>query len=308
MKKSCNLLAASLSSIVFYGASIAGATPLGVATDYNLFVFNDLGPVSSDAEGNIAVGRDAIINAGYSVGSLLGAQAKLVVNGNLNWSTTGSVGNGLGSIYVQGTDNLPPYSVSRANVYHTQDLVDFHTAQRDLTQSSAGWSQLAANGTKTAEGGALTLHGSDPDLNVFSLTTTDLLRSNMSSFTFDVPEGSTVLINVAGQTAQMENFGFYTTQGSEATLKRNILSNFYQATAISLAGCEFWGSVLAPYADFDFIGGDMDGTLIANSARGGGELHHYTFQGDLPNVPEPATLITLVLGSAVFPVKRKRAV
>jgi hypothetical protein len=67
----------------------ASATNLGVANDYNLFVFENLYGYNSDSWGNIAAGGNACLSS-YHVGSTLnGNNARLVVGGNLTWESGG---------------------------------------------------------------------------------------------------------------------------------------------------------------------------------------------------------------------------
>jgi len=125
-----------------------------------------------------------------------------------------------------------------------------------------------------------------------------------------VPEGSTTLVNISGDVGKMKKFGFYF-NGMDGNLDGDdlnndgqpdflfpdnlILYNFYEATALNIAGIEVHGSILAPWADVLFSNGHIEGNLIAQSLLGTGEAHNELFNGNLPNhpVPEPATVILL---------------
>jgi hypothetical protein len=103
----------------------------------------------------------------------------------------------------------------------------------------------------------------------------------------------------------------------------SVLWNFVNATGLSFAG-EIGGSILAPLAavtNSDAI----DGTLVAASYAGNGELHSHPYTGTLPDgtttplvtpffagpansftVPEPGSLMLLAFGFAALGAARGR--
>jgi len=290
--------------IAFLAIGNAHASSLGVAGDYNLFTLGDL-TATSDAEGSIASGGNVTFTS-YSVGSKIGADAKLVVDGNLTWLGSGTVGNPSapnGSIYVGGTHALSKWSVNYGQLYTVQDQVDFDAAAEYLNQASTSWSQLQANGTAVNQWTTLTLTGTDAALNVFTLDSSDLRRNAMSSINIVAPAGSTVLVNVSGEDVSMMNFGMTLSGVTES----NVLFNFYDATTFTLSGCGFTGSILAPHADMAFNSGNINGTLINKTHRGGGEMHHHLFTGELPPVPEPTTLACLMAAVVSWVSMRRKA-
>lgn len=287
----------------------ASATNLGIANDYNLFVFENLYAINgSDSEGNVAVGGNAYISS-YSVGSAFtGSKARLVVDGNLTWNNGGKVGsNAQGDIYIGGNVNMPPNVISYGNLYRTQNVVDFAAAESYLNQASTAWSTQATTGTVHSQWGILDLTGTSSGLNVFNLSAQDV---DINTLNITAPAGSTVLVNVNGANVKMEDFGMYLKGGLTSNY---VLFNFYDATSLTLKGCGFEGSVLAPNAAVDFQYPNLNGTLIGKSIgvpyTHCGEVHNHPFQGDLPEVPEPASLALLVMGAVVLTkMKRHRTV
>ena len=81
--------------------------------------------------------------------------------------------------------------------------------------------------------------------------------------------------------------------------RQHVLFNFHQATSLAINSISIEGSVLAPWANVNFIGGQLNGTLISQSVMGIGQANLSLFQGNLPvtPTPEPATW-ALAAGSA----------
>jgi choice-of-anchor A domain-containing protein len=92
--------------------------------------------------------------------------------------------------------------------------------------------------------------------------------------------------------------------------EQNTLFNFYQAQSMTVNN-GFYGSILAPYANVKATGGHINGILVANSYgqpnTNSSQMNDFPFKGDLPEVPEPATLM-LVLTGAMLTMKRRKMV
>lgn len=305
----------------------AVASPLGAAGDYNEFIFGNIVQWNTDSQGRVAAGGN-VVYYNMSVASKEEvidnpADVELVVGKNLYWKN-GSVGyfpeinSGdsnykKGDIYVGGS----AYFGKDANGYPTvtygdrvnNNPVNFASEQKYLQEASSLWGGLSQNGIVEKENGNLYLRGSDTKLNIFTLSVWDLV--NIGDFRIYAPEDSTILVNVAGDAAQMKNFGFWFNDLYGDTDKLGlfpddlILYNFFEATSISIAGIEVHGSILAPWADALFCDGHIEGNLIVQSLIGTGEAHNELFKGQLP-VPEPTTLILLGSGLAGIAAFRRR--
>jgi hypothetical protein len=119
-----------------------------------------------------------------------------------------------------------------------------------------------------------------------------------------------VIINLTGQTGgTLSNYGFQGDYQAGQTL-----FNFVDATNLSLSGLGVYGSILAPNANITGGYGQINGSVMAQSYSGPGQLNWTAFKGALPTaggvpaaIPEPASWAMMILGvGAVGAVLRRR--
>ena len=249
------------------------AVDLGVASDYNVFVLKDVKQPSSDTEGKMAVGRNAEL-ANYSVGDKLTSFGEdvLIVDGNLTY-TSGRVYNG--NVVYGNSTNLPIDLASVDGDVLQGHPIDFDAAGSYLRNLSVQLSNYSVNGFDTLLWSELTLTGNDPYLNVFKVDGEDL--TNATNFRLDVPEGSVVLVNVDG--TDMNWTGGLDIGNAD---KGNVLYNFYNASKITISNIDVQGTILAPFAEVNFISGQHNGQMIAKFIYGAGQFNNSKFIGNLP--------------------------
>jgi choice-of-anchor A domain-containing protein len=281
-----------LAALLVLAAATAQADSygLGVAGDFNTFIFNDF-QGSSDTEGKLAVGGNAVLEH-YSVGDKLssGSSDVLVVGGDLTY-TGGRVYNG--DIRVGGSLYGPGYDLSDGETYTGATLpFSFSSAQAQLTSLSQSLSQAAATGSSTFQWGTVTLLGTGATVEVFNLDGQQLLDANTLTFS-GVADGATVVVNVSGA-----NSGF-TNMGMQAFSDRNekVLFNFYEATNLIISGVGVEGSILAPLAHVDAQNGVIYGQTVASSWSGPAQQNYAPFDGTLPT-PIPGAV--WLLGSGLL--------
>lgn len=250
---------------------------LGPATGFNVFVLNDLNQPSSDTEGKMAVGRDANLSF-YSVGDKLpnsnGTEDVLIVGRNL-YFTSGAVYGG--NVVYGNYTNLPTYAVSISNgTLRKDNVIDFASAETYLNNLSVTLSNYASNGTVDFQWGGLTLNGTHPFLNVFSVSGAQLSTANNVAIT--VPNGSVVLVNIDGNYVSWT--GGLTVTGTDVS---NVLYNFYQADSLKIVGIDVRGSILATKASVNFISGVQNGQMIAKNLYGMGQFNNKLFVGNIPS-------------------------
>ena len=300
-------------TLLFLGVALlapslnAAMISLGPAQDFNIFVFGDHTQSFVDAGGRVAVGGNATY-AHYGIGTSLPSsttRADLIVGGDID--ITGGT-NFNGNTAISSTGSVINYSMTNNNGVPGQplvaDLIDFAAAQADLIARSNTWAALAPTGSVAVNFGQLDLTGSDPLLNVFNIDGNDIGGSGFSLATLNginviAPETSTVLINILGDNVGFGSYQIFVNGGqpNSSVDATRFMWNFSEANYAFNQHIGVIGSILAPNADYTGFGGNIDGTLVANSLNGAVELHDFQFEGDLPpptpgneEVPEPTTL------------------
>ena len=281
---------------------------LGIANDFNVFVFGNHTQMSSDSEGRVAVGKRAEYT-NYGIGDKLTPSAAgrndLIVGEEL-YAEGGTNFNGNTVIGVNGT--IEKYTMTNNNGQKEPLREDvsglFADAKADLINKTSKWSQLTPNGTFENQYSTLTLKGDHPELNIFTLKTEDF--QGVSLFKLIVPEDATVLINVLGTDLRLSGFALKKgDQDFSPSDGGRILWNFPELINFDLSNIGMVGSILAPYATLAPTGsGQLNGTLIVenfiHSQHGGIETHHYPFNAKLPMEDEEDEPIKDLKGSIQF--------
>jgi choice-of-anchor A domain-containing protein len=279
----------------------AQAIGLGLAEDFNCFMFDSVERTSGETASRIAVGGDAsftdfAINLYYPPNP----SGNLIVGGDLTLLRAPVANNQQGYIIYGGS--YPSITLSNNPVVIMGTPIDFAAQRSYYTQYSQFWGGLTANGIIDSEPGHITLIGTDHSLNIFNFQT-GIIPSNIE-FDIQVPSTSTVLINLPGDHAVMSNFGY----GPGIVDPNLVLYNFYEATILDInhigragiPGSGVEGSILAPNASINFESCNVKGSIIGSSLFSfNAEEHDFSFAGDLPAaVPEPSSFI--LLGSCLI--------
>ncbi|MNB83793.1 Bacterial Ig-like domain (group 2) [compost metagenome] len=266
-----------------FPGSSASVNALGIASDYSVFMLNQINFVNSGFSNNYRMAAGGNISIGsFSLGGSLGsnpAGATVVAGGNLSLSMNGGSLNG--TAYYGGTVSAPSYLLGQTR--QNANYMDFNSIGSALKSRSAGLASLS----KTADtyydpNGSVVLTGTKTDLNVFEIKA-DAARE-LHSITFNVPSGSTVLLNIAGTDDKLINGSINLNGVSTA----NVLYNYYQATSLSIQSYGIvYGTILAPMANISFTG-SFEGSVIGGSITEGSGGHSFTgspFSGSLPDTP-----------------------
>ncbi|MCF4969633.1 choice-of-anchor A family protein [Nostoc sp. CMAA1605] len=283
LKHTLTLIPLSLGTLAITGfIQPAMAVNLGIAQDYNVFVFGDMNQ-SSDSEGRVAVGGNATFT-NFGIADRLtnsnGTDTRLVVGGNLTYNNGQIFG---GNAVVGGTVKTPVYFNCSPNCgVKSGQLIDFNTARQELTNLSGYLGGLTSTNTTEYKWGGIILTGNNSDLNVFTIDGSKFSSSSYLDLK-GVGSNSTVILNILGSSIDIKYFGL----NYFGANKQNVLFNFVDATQINTTGFSFQGSVLATKANVNFSNGNVEGTLVASSLSGTGEFHNVPFTGNLPSPPKP---------------------
>lgn len=256
---------------------------LGSATGYNAFILGNFEGTNSDIGGKVAIGGDAKFT-GYGIASALGSGSGdvLHVGGNLTITNSQIYG---GDGEVAGTCTSSSVGTPSGSLNcSSPNAYDASNATSEMQAIADDLADLTTNGTTTTYNwGGVTLSGTDPDRNVFELDLDNLGFSSwvwngyINTFNISAPSGSTVVINVVGNTAPLFKNGGINLTG---VTRNDVVWNFDAATALEVKNVSVPGSIMAPDAAVTFNNGNIKGTLVAGSMKGSGELHSFSFSGD----------------------------
>ncbi|ADO75189.1 choice-of-anchor A family protein [Stigmatella aurantiaca] len=226
--------------------------------DYNLFLREDFTSTGT-IQGKLAVGGNIHLS-GFSVGMGLPdshASSTLVAGGNLTL-TNGAVA---GAAWYRGSYTAQGVTFSRGTATQgvPPDFVDFADRFAALENLSTHLASQPHHGITQSNAWSVTMSGTDPCLNVFTLNANDF--SGHGDWTISAPADSFVLVNVFGQ-APSYSGGTIQLVGIPS---RRVLFNFVEATTLTAEGFRFQGTILAPKAHATIRSTGLDGGLYAKA-------------------------------------------
>jgi len=296
---------------VLSAPAAAGTIDLGVASNYNAFIFNDFSTYGNSIGGALAVGNNAFLPSN-SIANGSHNQYGLVVGGDLNVPWGGGSLNG--NAWIGGNNNaIPQYTISGqvATASTAAAPVDFAAAKTSLTSLSSQLASITATGSYAAQDqwnqNSKIFTGSGASVEFFSLNANDFSSFNNLFFN-SIAAGTTLVFNVAGDNASL---GW---QWQSLGSSYNVLFNFYEASNVTLNSLSINANILAVDATINSGSGNLFGTVIANNWNNSVTLGNGTFaaaNSPLFNtvtaaVPEPHHYALLLAGLMVILVTAKR--
>jgi choice-of-anchor A domain-containing protein len=302
-------LACNLIANLVYATSPVVNTDAHVGS-YNLILKNDLN-YSSHVDGKAIIGGnvnpsnssntsefgskiydpnvDSVVVLGDIAGTLKAQNGTNVVYGSLS----GSLQLNGGGSSTQIVDSVAAQS-------------EFDAIWNQVVADSLYFKDLAATGilnTATPQGnnGMKFTNDNNLDLNVFNITTANL--STNGGFDFDLTPTAPVVINVSGTgTINLTSKALGNMASSSSA--SHVLWNFFEASQVNFSNDTWWGSVLAPNANLNVVGGNnLEGGIAGLSLTSDKELHNSLFSYVPPpttDAPEPAGLLLLSFGLLIM--------
>lgn len=291
----------------------AGTIDLGVASNYNAFIFGDYTTSGNSTAGALAIGGNANIN-GHSISNNKNNYYGAVIGGDLAGTPWGGSANG--NLWVGGANNKGQNYTVSGHVDTSATIsapVDFSSAKNALTSLSSELSKVSATGSYAAQDqwnqNSKVFTGSGANVEFFSLNANEFSSFNNLFFN-SIAAGTTLIFNVAGESATL---GW---QWQSLGNSYNVLFNFYEATSVTLQNASLYANILAVDATINGSG-NLYGTVVGNSwnnaftlGNGGfATAETALFAGVTAAVPEPHDYALLLTGLGVIgltAVRRKK--
>ena len=299
---------------------------LGVATRFHLFAFDTV-TINVHCNGNI-ITPNLVSQANYGTNQIRGDgvndnEISIVTNsfsGNYNTIDNYMLfGSGMNVSYSNGTYSLNGNTINTPNVYKvTSNFIDISAQKAYYTKLSKDLSELTSStndfkySRETPNNPSITIKNESADsAKIINLTAKELLtynNGNLHNNTFQINTSSVspIIINV-----DMAGYGSDVTIPfelllyvnntqipiSEANVANgtNILWNFYDSSASNknytgkiTTAKAFKGCILAPNASVETLS-NIDGNIIANTIKTGGESHNVMFMTPYTKTPPIGT-------------------
>lgn len=282
--------------------ALAASSSLGLAGNYNVFVFGNYSTGewgSGHIHGNLAAGGNV---TAYSLSvaqdSSTSKEKKTLVVGGSFKADQGNLFKGEAHVGTTWTNRSASTFTLNPGTSLTENSspIDFAAQRTKYQNMSTSLAALAATGTVVDTDGNYGMEFVGDGTNntqIFNIAGSMLQDGTYSAIDglFDTASNATVVINVSGSIIA-DNIS--SVKQSFRDYAGTVLFNFYEATSLTLNG-EFWGSILAPYADVVAGGGEFHGTLIAESFTGTRQFHNLKFTGEVPT-PIPGSIALLGTG------------
>ncbi|HEU5117135.1 MAG TPA: choice-of-anchor A family protein, partial [Isosphaeraceae bacterium] len=260
----------------------------GATIDGSVYAYQNASFSNETIQGGVYVGNNVTISGGSAP------------TGGVYYTGSASVPS-----YYQYLSPNPLHQISSATFQASYQPIHFTSANAYLQSESTYLDSLATtlgvSYTKSGSNDIVTLSGTGQSFYDFQVDASQFSKAN--TFVINVTgvggQTPTVVVDVVngnGNSAVQFPSLTPTLNGLDP---QYLLYNFAISNPLNTNHAGILGSVLAPFSDVNFNGGNINGTLIAGNLSGTGEAHAYQFLGTLPTdpstvaVPEPSALALL---------------
>ncbi|MNO36983.1 Bacterial Ig-like domain (group 2) [compost metagenome] len=253
--------------------------PLAITNEYNAFILQTTSLRGGTIKGPIASGGTINFNnAGIDVNQQYkGTVPYGIVTGGDIHLPAGTI---YGNVLVKGVvKDQRPGSIQNGEISYGE-LHNFSKQGDYFRRLSDAIAKLPYNATAIPDvsSGTLTVTGRSP-INVVEISAVNL--SKLTSSILDVPQGSTVIVNVKDDETVEPFLNF--PLGDDGS---RVLFNFHTAKIahkLRISQANVYGTILAPWSDITFDGGQVYGAIIgASMTMSSATLFHFPFTGNLP--------------------------
>jgi len=237
------------------------------------------------------------IGANANLGSL-SVGGSVVAGGNTTNFSGGTIGGdaiAAGSVLLDGTMTVSGQKLSSVPY---SPMADHAALCGFFKDTSTDVGAMCDTGGVTNQWGHLYFTGTEP---VSVVTVGAATLRSAWAFTITAPADTIVYVNVPDATVNLDWTDWIYRGG---VTHGDVMLNMPNATRLELTSANSV-NILAPYADTTFPAGLVTGSLVVGDLKGGGQVNlgHFNHGGE---VPEPATVLLLVLGGLGLAVRRRR--
>ena len=270
---------------------------LGAAGRFSAIFFGGVNATGATATGALAIGGDAALSQ-VSVGTLstvavadgaVSVRDDLIVGGAMTAGASGVqlVSGGNAVVFSAGASDTATLSMyPPGTVRFGQPTVDFDLVYQRMAALTLKLSALPKTGTVRREWSSFFLVGTRPDINIFTMTTSELhacrgLYLDINTTALEVANavppltvinvihdhgnGTNSAFHAPAGTAELSSFAMLGDFLSDAVAS-TVVFNLPHANALRLSAIQVRGNVLAPWASLTFNGGRVDGHAWLGSA------------------------------------------
>ena len=236
---------------------------LGIAGQFNAFVFSNFTSYSSDTEGPLAVGGNVDVQ-NYSINDVYASNSRVavIVGRDVNFDA----GSFIGQIDYSGSASVTRIDLKDVSQHSPTAAIDFSAEKNVLGTLSSQLSAAPANGKAVfLYGGVQFIGDGTNNPQVFDVTAAQMANVTYGSFS-NLSPGQTVIVNISGDSVSF--LGGWT----NGMTIYNALYNLSSATNITI-DTNVYGSILAPNATVNGGQGVINGNVIVHAWNSGIQIN-----------------------------------